>query len=145
MKKLIPLLGSGALAVLLGASNQFVLLGTKSPQMLILVGALLLILGYASLFRFEINPTTAPTQKNRLWWRVALVAACGVFTLLGLVLIIGFSVATLLRGETVHGDMITATVMGCIMGLPFVPAVYLLKKAQSENTMLNVCTNRRGK
>jgi hypothetical protein len=136
MKGIISWFGGGLLSICLGLSNKFVLAGTNSSQALILAGAALIIVGYILLLCSSVEYPQKPTAKKKIGWRIALVTVFGLFTLYGLFMVIGFSVATLLRGETIGEDMVTGTIVGCVMCIPLAPSIFSLKKAMRGNKEL---------
>jgi hypothetical protein len=91
-------IGSGILAIFLRVSSKFVLARTNSPQALILAGTAFIIFGYIRLLCGSVEYLPKSSSKKWIGWRIALVTVFGLFTLLGLFLVIGFSVATLVRG-----------------------------------------------
>jgi hypothetical protein len=129
-------IGSGIFIIFLGLISKFVLVGINSSQRLILAGAALIIFGYIRLIYSRVEYLQKPTSKKLIGWRLLLVIVFGFFTLLGLFLVIGFSVATLVRGETIHGEMTVGVIAGSIMCIPLAPAILSLKKAMHGNKVL---------
>ena len=135
-------IGSGILIIILGISGKFVFVGTNSPQMLILFGEALIIIGYVQLIRSKGGLNTVPTRKKRIGWRIALVIVLGFLTFIGLFMITGFSVATMVRGEDIRGEVIEGIIAGSIMSLLLAPAIIILKKAKHENKILEIQRNK---
>jgi hypothetical protein len=129
-------IGSGIFAIILGLSSKFVLVGTNSPQALILLGVTLIIFGYIRLICSEAKVSKKLHQKRRISWRIALVTVFGFFALLGIFLMTGFSVATLVRGEIIRGEMIHGIIAGTIMSIPLAPSILILKKAIQGNKVV---------
>jgi hypothetical protein len=141
---------SGIVAVILGTTGNFVLAGTNSPLALVVVGFVLIIIGFIQIGRTKAkqdaeqlsawkNGTGTQPNKKQTGWRIAALVVFCLPVALFLVMTIAFAI-DMAKTNFTHTDFFRGTLILCLtdifVGIILVLLIFNLKKALKWNKAL---------